>query len=112
MTENDEEKDNFGEFENLAAVLRATDLSGKSKVRESLKARLLNRDIEEKKPFFSWRWALPVAAAAMAALILAVVLPHKNNADRAYSASYNIPTDSYGDCGRQGLKDYQAAPRF
>jgi len=110
MTEN-ETVENPGEFGRLAAILRNTDLSGKSKVRESLKERLLAAK-EEEKSYSPWRWFIPAAAVAMAALVMAIGLGRGRTAQPAFyqapDAGYNI----YGDCGRQGLEDNISTPRF
>ena len=113
MTEKDP-GENFEEFGRLPSILRAADHSGKSKVRDSLKERLLNRAAqEEKKILPKWNWLFPVAATALAALAVAVLAPHKQVViPVAYSSAYDVPADNYGDCGRQGLKDYLAGPRF
>lgn len=111
MKEN-ETLDNSEEFGRLAGILRATDLSGKSKVRASLKERLLAAKQEEKS-FPPWKWLIPAGAAAMAALVTAIGLGGHRAAGQQVSyqapdAGYNV----YAECGRQGLEDNMSAPRF
>ncbi|MBU2572760.1 MAG: hypothetical protein KKH28_01615 [Elusimicrobia bacterium] len=113
MTENNPIKDAFGEYERLAAILRETDLSGKSKIRHSLKNRLLSKAAGKERRFFSPRkWLLPAIAATLAVLALTVNIGHQEAEQPAYyqvpEAGYNI----YGSCGRQGLNDYLSVPRF
>ena len=112
MKEQEYNEEDPGEFKQLVAMLRTTDLSGKSKVREPLKLRLLSGEKEEKPSFFPWQWLFPAAATALAAFAMMFVLPHKKPGAPAY---YQVPDagyDIYADCGRQGLKDYLSAPRF
>ena len=113
MTEKNSKEENFGEYGRLAAILRATDLSGKSKIRHSLKNRLLSKTAREEKQSFSpWKWLLPAIATSLAVLTLTVNIGHKKAEQPAYyqapDAGYNI----YGNCGRQGLVDYLSVPRF
>ena len=113
MKEQEYQDETPGEFKNLSALLRATDHSGKSKVRDSLKDRLLNRPAkEETTTSIRWAWLFPAAAAAVAALGISVFLPHRRAAAPDYSAAYATNADAYGECGRQGLKDYLSGPRF
>ncbi len=114
MTEKDYKEEDFGEYERLAAILRTTDLSGRSKIRHSLKNRLLSKAAREgRKSFSQWKWLIPVTATALTALALAVNIGRYKEAElpvyyQAPEAGYNI----YGNCGRQGLADYLSAPRF
>ncbi|HBB68317.1 MAG: hypothetical protein A2X28_01570 [Elusimicrobia bacterium GWA2_56_46] len=109
----DFKEENFGEHNRLAVILRATDFSSKSKIKISLKNRLLSKAAnEEKRSFTIWAWLLPAAAVTLAALMLTVNINHKEVEQSPYyqapDADYNI----YGNCGRQGLEDYLSAPRF
>ena len=112
MTEKDP-GENFEEFGRLPAILRAADLSGRSKVKDSLKERLLNRAGQaEKNASPRWQWLFPVAAMALAALAVSVIVPRKPVVLPDNSAAYEMPADNYGECGRQGLNDYLSGPRF
>lgn len=107
------EKEEFGEYEKLADMLRTIDLSDKSKVRDSLKNRLLSKTAEQRKSFHPWRWLLPAVAAAAAALLVTVNIGHKKAGEE--TPYYQVPDagyDIYGVCGRQGLKDYLSILRF
>lgn len=97
----------FGEFPGLAERLRRADFSGESRVKDVLKERLLAQAGRRSRgsPFM---WLLPAAALAAALLVLNVrrePLPAGTPA-----ASYNLFSDGYGECGRQGLGD--VIPRF
>jgi len=107
MTE--ENKEDLGEFNGLAARLRGADLSADSLVREPLKERLLARAGrgERRLPLFAW--LLPAAAAAALFFVLG---PRKAMETPAYTSSYSLPDDGYAQCGRRGLDDYQAGERF
>lgn len=113
MMETEHKEESFGEHERLAAILRTTDLSGRSKIRHSLKNRLLSKAVrEERKTFIQWKWLTPAIAAGFAALILTVNIGRK---EPRQPASYQTPEagqNIYGECGRQGLEDYLSAPRF
>ena len=113
MTEKDPIKDDFSEYGRLEKLLKETDLSGKSKVRDSLKNRLISKAAQrEARSFFRRAWLAPAAAAALAALALTINITHKRPEAPAYDQAYAIPSDAYGDCGRQGLSDYLSVPRF
>ena len=111
MKETDEIKDDFTEFAQLAGMLRATDLSAESRVRSTLKNRLLGKTAPEARggAFHGWGWGLPAAALAAGLLFF---VPHKQKAPAASYAAYEIHMDKYDVCGRQGLKDYLAGPAF
>ena len=100
----------FNEFGGLAERLGRTDLSGESRVKDVLKERLLAR-AEKRRDLSLFVWLLPAAAVLAAMLIvLNVRRSQPPGADRA--ASYNLPFDGFGECGRQGLGDYMAEGRF
>jgi hypothetical protein len=101
----------FKQFSSLARRLKRADYSGESRVRDTLKTSLLDRSERRRRRFPVLAWLAPVAVAA--AVLLMVDLRHKKPEAPVYtSASYNLPDDGYGQCGRQGLGDYQAAGRF
>ncbi len=102
----------FKQFSNLARRLKRSDYSGESRVRDTLKTSLLDRqERRSRRGFPALAWLAPVAVAA--AVLLMVDLRHKKPEAPVYtSASYSLPDDGYGPCGRQGLGDYQAAERF
>ena len=80
-------------------------------MRDTLKTSLLDRPSRRRRGFPVFAWLAPVAVAA--AVLLMVDLRHKKPEAAVYtSASYTLPDDGYGPCGRQGLGDYQAAERF
>ena len=54
----------------------------------------------------------PILLIALVAAALTVVVLHRRPEAPGAYLSYNPPFDAYSDCGRQGLTDYQAAPRF
>jgi len=100
----------FGELAGVAARLRRSDFTAESRVKDVLKERLLAR-AEKKSRRSAFMWLIPAAAMA-AALIMVVNVRHKPLPDGTQAAAYNLPTDMYADCGRQGLGDMLAAERF
>ncbi|MEI7529547.1 MAG: hypothetical protein WCK76_11475 [Elusimicrobiota bacterium] len=111
MTE-DKTKEDFGEYSQLAETLRGLDFSVESGICNPLKNRLLGKTAPETRRFVLPRWLLPAASAALAAAALTVVILHRRPEAPGAYLSYNPPFDSYSDCGRQGLQDYQSVPRF
>lgn len=110
MNRDDEEE--FGkELEGLARRLRSADFSAESGVREELRGRLLAR---AGRPARSWRlaWLLPAAVAAAAALFMLDVRRRPAPPADSGAAGYNLPSDGYGQCGRQGLPDYPGSGRY
>lgn len=105
MKENKEGE--FGEFPGLAERLRRADFTGESRVKDALKERLLAK-AEKRGRRGAYLWLVP--AAALAAGLIMLNVRHKPAADGAQAASYNLPYDGYGACGRQGLSDI--SPRF
>jgi hypothetical protein len=105
-----EQDGEFGpELSRLEARLRRADFSGESQVRDVLKERLLDPQARRRRtPVLAWL----VPAAAAAALLVMFAPRHKAPAPAAQGASYSLPDDGYGACGRQGLQDYQAGERF
>lgn len=100
----------FREFPGLAERLGRADFSAESRVKDALKASLLGR-AERRSRRAPLLWALPAAAVFAAALIL-VNVRHKPLPEVAPGVSYNLASDGYGDCGRQGLADYMDEGRF
>ena len=102
----------FKQFSNLARRLKRSDYSGESRVKDVLRSSLLDRqERRSRRGFPVFAWLVPAAAAA--ALLLMVNLRHKKPEPGVYTpASYSLPDDGYGQSGRQGLGDYQAADRF
>ena len=100
----------FGELAGVAARLRRSDFTGESRVKDALKERLLAR-AEKKSRRSAFFWLVPAAAMA-AALVLMVNVRRERLPDLTEAASYNLPTDLYADCGRQGLGDMLAGERF
>ena len=101
----------FRQFSNLARRLKHSYYSGESRVRDTLRTSLLDRQERRRRGFPIFAWLVPAAAAA--AVLLMVNLRHNKPEAPAYtSASYTLPDDGYGPCGRQGLGDYQAGDRF
>jgi len=99
----------FGEFPGLAERLRRADFSGESRVRGGLKERLLAK-AEKRGRRGGYLWLVP--AAALAAALIVVSVGRKPLPESLRAASYNLPSDIYADCGRQGLGDVLAAERF
>lgn len=101
----------FRQFSNLARRLKRPDFSGESRVKDVLRGSLLDPSTRRRRGFPVFAWLVPAAAAA--AVLVMVSLRHNKAAAPAYtSASYTLPDDGYGPCGRQGLGDYLAAERF
>lgn len=102
----------FRQFSNLARRLKRSDYSGESRVRDTLKTSLLDRsERRSRRGFPVLAWLTPVAVAA-AVLLMVNVRHNKPEAPAYTAASYTLPDDGYGPCGRQGLGDYQAEGRF
>ncbi len=109
---NRDDKEEFGgELEGLARRLRSADFSGESGVREGLRRRLLAK---AERPARRWRlaWLLPAAAAAAAALLMLDVRHRPGPPADSGASGYNLFSDGYGACGRQGLPDYLASGRY
>ena len=105
-----EEPGNYGEYGQLAAILGKAGFLGESRIKVSLKRRLLVK--AKKKNFAFGKWLIPAAAAALAALFLTVNLKDKEITGPAYYPAYETASDAYAACGKQGLKDYLSGPRF
>jgi len=103
------DKNGEEEFPGLAARLRRADLSGESRVKDALKERLLAK-AERRTRRSPFVWLLP--AAALAAVIITLAVRHEPLPAGALAASYNLPSDGYDECGRQGLEDYLSGSRF
>lgn len=102
----------FKEFGGLVERLRRTDLSGESRVRDTLRESLLARAGRPARRLPVMSWLLPAAAAA-ALFVIFGPRPHRAApAGAVYAAAYALPDDGYAQCGRRGLGDYQAASRF
>ena len=99
----------FKEFGGLAERLGRADFSGESRVRSELRELLLAR-AEKRGRGSGFFWLLP--AAALAAALLMVNVRHKPLPGAPREASYDLPYDGYGQCGRQGLGDYMAEERY
>lgn len=100
------------EFAGLEHRLRSADLSGDSRVKDALKARLLAkaRRPARRVPVFAW---LAPAFAAAALFVTFGPRPEPPQAALTASASpYSLPDDGYGPCGRRGLGDFMASERF
>ncbi|OGR64801.1 MAG: hypothetical protein A2X31_02695 [Elusimicrobia bacterium GWB2_63_22] len=103
----------FKEFGGLAERLRRTDLSGESRVRNTLRESLLDRAERPRRRVPALAWLLPAAAAAAALFFIVGPRPEKAAPEpAAYAAAYSLPDDGFGACGRRGLDDYQAEGRF
>ena len=102
----------FKQFSNLARRLKRSDYSGESRVRDVLRTSLLDRqERRSRRGFPVFAWLAPAAAAA--AVVVVLNLRHSKPEAPVYTpASYTLPDDGYGPCGRQGLADYQAGDRF
>ncbi len=104
--------EDFKEFGGLAERLRRTDLSGESRVRNTLRTSLLDRAERPRRRAPALAWLLPAAAAA-GLFFLFGPRPEKAAPENpAYASAYGLQDDGYGLCGRQGLGDYQAGERF
>jgi hypothetical protein len=99
----------FGELSGVAARLRRADFTGESRVKDALKERLLAK-AEKKSRRSAFFWLVP--AAAMAAALIMVTGRQAPRPEGGQAASYNLPSDLYADCGRQGLGDMLASERF
>ena len=100
----------FNEFGGLAERLGRADFSGESRVKDILKERLLAR-AEKRRDLSLFVWLLP-AAAVLAAMLIVLNARHRPLPGAERTASYNLPFDGFGECGRQGLGDYTAEGRF
>lgn len=99
----------FSEFPGLAARLRRADFTDESRVRDALKERLLAK-AEKRSRRNPFLWLVP--AAALAAALIMVTGRQAPLPEGTRAASYDLPSDLYADCGRQGLGDMLAAERF
>lgn len=106
---NEKDDGEYSEFPGLAERLRRADLSGESRVRGVLKERLLAK-AEKRSRRSPFVWLVP--AAALAAALIVVNVKRKPPQEAIQTASYSLPSDGYGACGRQGLADYMAEERF
>jgi hypothetical protein len=107
------ENGEFKEFGDLAARLGRADFSGESRVRDTLRGSLLEK-AERPARRRVFVWLLPAAAALAVALFMVNVRnrPLPAAAMASAAAAYGLPSDGYGDCGRQGLPDYAEEGRF
>lgn len=107
------ENGEFKEFQGLADRLARADFSGESRVKDVLRESLLERsDRPARRRVLAW---LVPAAVAMAAGLFMVNVRHRplpGPGAAGAAAAYNLPTDGYGECGREGLADYMAEERF
>jgi ferric-dicitrate binding protein FerR (iron transport regulator) len=104
-------EEDFRQFSNLARRLKRSDYSGESRVRDTLRTSLLDRPSRRRRGFPMFAWLVPAAVAV--AVVVVFNLRHNKAETPVYtSASYSLPDDGYGQSGRQGLGDYQAAERF
>jgi len=101
----------FREFSGLAGRLRRADFSGESRVKDLLKESLL-AGAERRGSRNPFVWLVPAAALAAALIVVVNVRHNKPLPAPAPGASYSLPSDGYGECGRQGLGDYMAEGRF
>jgi hypothetical protein len=104
--------EDFKEFGGLAERLRRTDLSGESRVRNTLRESLLDRAERPRRRAPALAWLLPAAAAAGLFFMFGPRSEKAAPEPAAYAAAYSLPDDGFGACGRQGLDDYQAEGRF
>lgn len=93
----------------LEQKLRRADFSGESRVRDTLRERLLDPEARPRRRAPALAWLVPAAAAAA---LLLVFSPRHKPAPAAYGQSYSLPDDGYGACGRRGLQDYGAGEKF
>jgi len=103
----------FGELQGLADRLARADFSGESRVKDVLRESLLERsDRPARRSVLAW--LVPAAVVMAAALFMVNVRPRPlpGPAAAASAAGYNLPTDGYGECGREGLPNYLAEERF
>ncbi|MHB0995558.1 MAG: hypothetical protein ACYC2I_04225 [Elusimicrobiales bacterium] len=100
----------FKEFGGLADRLRRADLSGESRVRNTLRESLLDRAESRRRRVPAYAWLLP--AAAVAALFVMFGPGPKPAEPPGPFASYALPDDGYAQCGRRGLGDHLAESRF
>lgn len=99
-------------FAGVAARLGRADFSGESRVKDVLKRSLLDRS-ERRSRRGPLAWVLPAAAVFAAAFLMVNVLRKPAPApEPAAGGSYNLVSDGYGECGRQGLADYMQEERF
>ena len=104
--------EDFKEFGGLAERLRRTDLSGESRVKNTLRTSLLDRAERPRKRVPALAWLLPAAAAA-GLFFMFGPRPEKAAPEAtAYASAYSLQDDGFGACGRRGLDDYQAEGRF
>lgn len=102
----------FREFGGLADRLKRSDFSGESRVKNTLRERLLDRAETRRRRVPAFAWLLPAAAAAV---LFVMFGPGRKAAEpeaAAYASAYNLPDDGYGACGRTGLEDFQAGERY
>jgi hypothetical protein len=101
----------FGEFQGLADRLVRADFSGESRVKDVLRESLLERSYRPARRSLL-AWLVPAAVVMAAALFMVNVRPRTLPGPAASAAGYNLPTDGYGECGREGLPNYLAEERF
>jgi len=104
--------EDFKEFGGLAERLRRTDLSGESRVKNTLRTSLLDRAERPRKRAPALAWLLPAAAAAGLFFMFGPRPEKAAPEPAAYAAAYSLQDDGFGACGRRGLDDYQAEGRF
>lgn len=109
----DRNREEFGELAGVADLLGRIDPSVQSRVKASLKARLLSRAAEkaEHRPY-ARLWLVPAFAAALAVFFIATTDRRRAAQAPEYSPFYAIPSDGCGESGRGGLGDYLSAERF
>ena len=100
----------FKEFGGLAERLGRADFSGESRVKDVLKERMLERAGKRRNSSL-FVWLLP-AAAALAAVIITLNVRRGAPPGPERAPSYELSSDGFGECGRQGLGDYMAEGRF
>jgi hypothetical protein len=99
----------FGDLGGLAGRLKRADFSGESRVKDVLRESLLGR-AERQSRRSAFAWLVPAAVLAAAAVAAVTLWPVPRHG--AAAAAYNLASDGYGECGRQGLEDYMAEGRF
>lgn len=99
----------FKEFGGLADRLKRSDFSGESRVRNTLRERLLDRAEARRRRVPAFAWLLPAAAAAV---LLLWPRGQEVPVTLAAAPGYELADDGYSQCGRRGLGDVYGAARF